>query len=136
MMWNLLRFLDARPAMSSIQKNNGWAVLLAIVVCGVAVESAHAQNFAVGQGVNNQQFGQAPAGNRITNMQAGMPVGGPQLPNPSPPYNPYFPYGGGSYFESPLTGVANTISAQGQLMVNQQDAYLKREQVHGARIAN
>ena len=50
--------------------------------------------------------------------------------------NPYFPYGGTDLLGSPLNGVANTISAQGQLMVSQQQAFLMREQVRGAKIAN
>jgi hypothetical protein len=49
------------------------------------------------------------------------------------------PYYGG-YYTNPyygyLAGGANVIDAQGQFMVNQQKAYLTREQVRAARLAN
>jgi hypothetical protein len=56
------------------------------------------------------------------------------------PYNslyssPYYPYGydpASSY----LMGGADVINSQGRLMVNQQQAFLMREQVHSARIDN
>src|SRR5207245_8075112 len=60
-----------------------------------------------------------------------MPVGDSYAP-PSPyPYYPgysYDPYGG--Y----LSGAADVINAQGQFLVNTQQAYLQREQVRQARI--
>jgi hypothetical protein len=59
--------------------------------------------------------------------------------------NPYSAYGAGSangypgynyWYYPELTGAAEVIRAQGQIMVNQQEAYKLREQVRSARIDN
>jgi hypothetical protein len=50
----------------------------------------------------------------------------------SPGFSPYYYPGYTDLYA--LNGAANVINAQGQLMVNQQEAFLKREQVRKARI--
>src|SRR5262249_15258446 len=55
---------------------------------------------------------------------------------PSSNYSPYYPWYPNYYDFYGLQGASQVINAQGQLMVNQQDAFLKREQVRKARIEN
>jgi hypothetical protein len=56
--------------------------------------------------------------------------------NPYAAYRPVYLAPWAGYFSDPygLHGAADVIRAQGQLMKDQQDAYLKREQVRQARI--
>jgi hypothetical protein len=58
----------------------------------------------------------------------------------STPYSQYGPGTGGyynyPYVYSDLYGAASVIQAQGQIMVNQQQAFLEREKVRAARIDN
>jgi hypothetical protein len=55
------------------------------------------------------------------------------IATPTYPYNPYsYP----SLYPNYLSGAADVISSQGQLMVDQQQAFLGREQVRSAKIDN
>lgn len=70
----------------------------------------------------------------------------PYAPRPSGPYNPYmnnpgyFPYNpyyyGGDPYGGYLSGTADVINAQGQYLINNQQAYLLREKVRTAQIEN
>jgi len=91
---------------------------------------------AVPDGVARAQITQPPAQvgpGRIMSVPTGPQIGGGMMPGYIPPYNPYYP---GSYVSDPNTGVANIISAQGQLMTSQQQAYMMREGVRSEKISN
>jgi len=51
-------------------------------------------------------------------------------------YNPYYPGDYNAWAGGTLTGAANLVGAQGQLMKSQQDAFLQRENVRAAKTDN
>lgn len=84
----------------------------------------------------------APA--QFMTTMPGLP--NPNFPRPIGPYNPYmnmpgyFPYNpyfyGGDPYGGYLSGAADVINAQGQYLINNQQAYLLREKVRTAQIEN
>ena len=118
--------------MSSFMKRDGLAAL-ALVAAAAVTAQAQPQQMMVGPGMGPAQFGQ-PAG-RIMSMPNTAGLGGIQ-PGYIPPYNPYFPGQYDPWSGGTLTGAANLVGAQGQLMVSQQQAFLQREQVRSAKIDN
>jgi hypothetical protein len=119
--------------MTSFGKHNCWAAPLGIALLAASTTTAFGQGMAQ-PGMTAQQL--AGGAGRLMNVPGNMP--GPALPNPMPypPYNPYFPYDPYGYAGGPLTGAANLVGAQGQMMVSQQQAYMMREGVRSAKIDN
>ncbi len=108
----------------------GFALLLA----GATLAQAQpAQQMNVGQGMTPAQFGPS-GGGRIMSMPAGAGVLQPGLMGGG--YSPYFPGDFNQWAGGTLTGAANLVGAQGQLMVSQQQAFLQRENVRSAKIDN
>jgi hypothetical protein len=65
------------------------------------------------------------------------PVMGPYSPMGGPGFFPYNPYGyGPDPYGGYLNGAASVITAQGQYLINNQQAYLLREKVRSAQIEN
>ena len=106
----------------------GFALLLA----GTTLAQAQAQPPAMGPGMN-AQVGQ-PGGGRIMSVPGG--VGNLQPGFGGMPYSPYYPGDFNQWAGGTLTGAANLVGAQGQLMNSQQSAFLQRENVRSAKIDN
>jgi hypothetical protein len=127
--------------MSSIMNRTSLAALAGLALLGANAETAHAQppapaggQMMVGPGMGAAQMGANMGGGRIMSVpNAGF--GGMQAPF-FPPYNPYFPGQYDPWTGGTLTGAANLVGAQGQLMVSQQQAFLTREQVRSAKTDN
>jgi hypothetical protein len=121
--------------MSRIVKCGSWIAVTGLVLTGFPANVAQGQpQMAVGAGMNPGQF--AGGAGRIMSTPAGAGVGG--LQNGMQGFNPYFP-GAGDYNAwagGTLTGAANLVGAQGQIMVSQQQAFLARENVRAEKIAN
>ncbi len=93
---------------------------------------------AVPAGVAQAQITAPPAGQPQVGRIMQIPTG-PGGIAPSgyiPPYSPYFPGMYSNFNNNPNSGVADLTSAQGQLMVNQQQAYQMREGVRASKIDN
>jgi hypothetical protein len=116
---------------SFMHKPDRWAALVGFALLAAPATSALAQPpVNVGAGQNQAQFQQG-AGRIIT-----VPAGGVVAPQTYvPPYNPYFP-GYGDPFGGALNGQANLTNSQGQIMKDQQAAFLQREQVRAAKTDN
>ena len=115
-----------------MNKPDRWVALVGLALLAAPATSALAQPpVNVGAGQNQAQFGNGGAGRIMS-----VPVGGVVAPPAFvPPYNPYFP-SYGDPFGGALQGQASLTNAQGNLMVQQQQAYLQREQVRAAKTDN
>ncbi len=121
--------------MTSFMKRDRLAAMVGLALLLAPATLVHAQQpVNVGQGMSNAQFGQ-PAGGRIMSVPSAGFGGVPQS-GFIPPYNPYYPGQFDPFSGGPLTGAANLVGAQGQLMVSQQQAFLQREQVRSAKTDN
>lgn len=120
--------------MSSFLNRSSLAALTGLALLGATSSTAHAQP-------GQMMVGQAgPAGQMAPNMGGrimsvpnvagfgGMPIGGG--------FNPYFPGDYNAWAGGTLTGAANLVGAQGQLMQSQQQAFLTREAVRSAKTDN
>jgi uncharacterized protein with PIN domain len=115
-------------------------LIMAAAVMGSFTEAARAQSQEYAPDFRTYYNKQLPPTNMPPSMAAPPQVGAPNpsftsVPSAAPvvPYNPYaVQYNGpaGGY----LTGASDVIGAQGQLMKDQQTAFLQREQVQQAKI--
>src|SRR5436190_3322462 len=105
---------DTRPVMSSFLNRTSLAALTLLVA---SAANAHAQpgQMTVGQAAAAGNLG---AG-RIMSLPNTAGFGGMGLGGG---YNPYFPGDFNAWAGGTLTGAANLVGAQGQLMKSQQDA--------------
>jgi hypothetical protein len=115
-----------------MNKPDRWAALVGFALLAAPATSALAQPpVNVGAGQNQAQFGQGAG--RIMSL----PASGAGMPQQLlPPYNPYYPNTYGDPFGGALQGQASLTDAQGRLMVQQQQAFLQREQVRAAKTDN
>jgi hypothetical protein len=129
------------------------AVILAVFLLGPVTADAQSPVFRAGAGLTAQQFASravfAPpqfSASGFASPFAALANSSLAATNPyaslvSNPYGAgaYSPYGYG-YWEDPagayLKGAAQVINSQGQLMVNQMNAFSLKEQVRAARTAN
>ena len=121
--------------MSSFLKRDRLAAMVGLALLAAPATTAHAQQMMIGQGMTNQQFAPQVGAGRIMSVPAagfgGAPAGGY-----IPPYNPYYPGQYDPWSGGALTGAANLVGAQGQLMESQQKAFLGREAVRSAKTDN
>ncbi len=121
---------------SFLQRTRSAALVgLALLIAPATMAFAQQPPVNVGPGMNNAQFGQPAGAGRIMSVPSSGFGGIPQ-PGYIPPYNPYYPGQFDPFSGGALTGAANLVGAQGQLMVSQQQAYLQREQVRAAKTDN
>ena len=103
----------------------------ALFLVGATLTQAQAQPPAMGPGMNGG-MGQ-PGGGRIMSVPGGA---GNLDAGLNPGFSPFFPGGFNAWAGGTLTGAANLVGAQGQLMNSQQQAFLGRENVRSAKIDN
>lgn len=123
--------------MSSFMKRGCLAALAGLALLGASAATAHAQpgQMTVGQAAAAGQMAQNLGAGRIMSLPATVGYGGIGMQGYGG-YNPYFPGDYNAWAGGTLTGAANLVGAQGQLMKSQQDAFLQREQVRAAKTDN
>jgi len=122
--------------MSSFMNRNCLAALAGLVLLAASATTAHAQpgQMTVGQAMAGGQLGPNLGAGRIMSLPNTAGYGG--LNSYGGGYNPYYPGDYNAWAGGTLTGAANLVGAQGQLMVSQQQAFLQREQVRSAKTDN
>jgi hypothetical protein len=115
--------------MSSFTKRGCLAALAGTAWLAISAATAHAQpgQMMVGQAAATGGAGRIMSLPATAGMGMGAMGGG---------FNPYYPGDYNAWAGGTLTGAANLVGAQGQLMVSQQQAFLQREQVRAAKTDN
>jgi len=122
--------------MSSFLNRSSLAALAGVALLATSASTAHAQpgQMTVGQAMSGGQLGPNLGGGRIMSLPTTAGMGA--LNYGGGGYNPYYPGDYNAWSGGTLTGAANLVGAQGQLMVSQQQAFLQREQVRSAKTDN